>query len=205
MRDVGIGSLTTTPRLVELPSKVVQLACGQEHSLALTEHGTVLSWGSSDHGRLGRGRTAPAPAPVDGLPQRAVAVACGGACAPPQPPQCGHARRLAARSDPAAALARPCAPGFHSCALTSTGAVYTWGLGEGGRLGHGDSLDRAFPSRVEGLAGHVVAAVAAGGHHTLALTSSGAVLSWCVLDPAALLGVAAGGVKGQSCSAVGSC
>merc|ERR1712185_849122 len=36
----------------------------------------------------------------------------------------------------------------HVLARTSAGAVYTWGSGELGRLGHGDEDDRPLPERV---------------------------------------------------------
>ncbi len=36
----------------------------------------------------------------------------------------------------------------HSAAVTSSGELYTWGLGEYGRLGHGDNLTQLTPKRV---------------------------------------------------------
>jgi len=36
----------------------------------------------------------------------------------------------------------------HSAAVTSAGELYTWGLGEYGRLGHGDNLTQLTPKRV---------------------------------------------------------
>lgn len=38
--------------------KVASLAAGAQHTLALTAHGEVYSWGSSQNGRLGHGRQA---------------------------------------------------------------------------------------------------------------------------------------------------
>ena len=35
--------------------RVVQVACGHQHSVALTLRGEVWSWGRGDHGRLGHG------------------------------------------------------------------------------------------------------------------------------------------------------
>ena len=42
---------------------VAQVACGKSHCLALTAEGDVYSWGASDEGQLGTGRTAPAFVP----------------------------------------------------------------------------------------------------------------------------------------------
>ena len=36
----------------------------------------------------------------------------------------------------------------HSAAIISNGALYTWGLGEYGRLGHGDNLTQLRPKQV---------------------------------------------------------
>lgn len=36
----------------------------------------------------------------------------------------------------------------HSAAITSNGELYTWGLGEYGRLGHGDTTTQTRPKQV---------------------------------------------------------
>ena len=36
----------------------------------------------------------------------------------------------------------------HSAAITSKGELYTWGQGDHGRLGHGDTLNQAKPKQV---------------------------------------------------------
>ena len=36
----------------------------------------------------------------------------------------------------------------HSAAITSNGDLYTWGLGEYGRLGHGDNTTQLKPKQV---------------------------------------------------------
>lgn len=42
-------------------TKVVAVAAGMEHSMALTESGEVYSWGHAEHGRLGHGRSGAVP------------------------------------------------------------------------------------------------------------------------------------------------
>lgn len=37
----------------------------------------------------------------------------------------------------------------HSAAITSSGELYTWGLGEYGRLGHGDNTTQLKPKMVK--------------------------------------------------------
>ena len=41
----------------------------------------------------------------------------------------------------------------HSACITSNGELYTWGLGEYGRLGHGDNTTQLRPKLVKALAG----------------------------------------------------
>lgn len=58
--------------------------------------------------------------------------------------------------------------------------MYTWGLGEYGRLGHGDNFTQLKPKIVQALLGHRVIQVACGSRdaQTLALTEDGFVFSW---------------------------
>ena len=81
---------------------------------------------------------------------------------------------LAAGSDVIALTAG----GYHTCALKSDGAVLCWGSNSG-QLGDNSTTQRLVPTAVNGLgAGSGVIALAAGGYHTCALKSDGAVLCW---------------------------
>ena len=66
----------------------------------------------------------------------------------------------------------------HSLALTADGAVWSWGYGGRGRLGHGDQQDQLLPKKIEAFVGQRVVAVSAGGAHSLILTADGSVWSW---------------------------
>ena len=82
------------------------------------------------------------------------------------------------------------AGGYYSLALTSTGAVLAWGYNADGELGNGNRTSSDVPVKVKLPAGTKVTAIAAGGclegvgqdtagpGHSLALTSTGAVLAW---------------------------
>ncbi|AYM95859.1 IPTL-CTERM sorting domain-containing protein [Acidovorax sp. 1608163] len=66
---------------------------------------------------------------------------------------------------------------YHTCALSSAGAVWCWGGNGFGQLGDGSTDTRTVPQVVTGL-GSGVAAIAAGSLHTCALTTAGAVWCW---------------------------
>jgi len=57
-------------------------------------------------------------------------------------------------------------------------AAWTWGWGEFGRLGHGDTVSCLEPTSLshDAVAGAVL--IACGGHHTVAVTPDGEVLAW---------------------------
>jgi len=66
----------------------------------------------------------------------------------------------------------------HSLALVDGGSVYSFGAGDGGRLGHGDTRCQWAPKRIQALAGESVAAVAAGESHGLCALRDGRVFGW---------------------------
>ena len=128
--------------------RVVAVSAGLEHSLALTADGEVWSWGRGFSGRLGHGdqQNQWQPKKVEALAgQSVIAVSAGY---------------------------------FHSLALTADGAVWSWGYGNWGQLGHGDYQAHLLPKQAEALADQRVVAVSAGERHSIALTADGAVWSW---------------------------
>ncbi|XP_072301246.1 alsin-like isoform X3 [Eucyclogobius newberryi] len=56
--------------------------------------------------------------------------------------------------------------------------VWSWGRGSEGQLGHGDQLARLQPLCIKPLTGEEVIKVAAGSHHSLAITAHCQVYSW---------------------------
>ena len=128
--------------------RAVSVSAAANHSHALTAGGAVWSWGEGSFGMLGHG-----DAQDQSLPKKIEAFA---------------GQRVVAVS-----------AGFaHNLALTANGAVWSWGSGYFGKLGHGDEQHQLLPKKVEALAGQRVVAVSAGGHHSIARTVDGAVLTW---------------------------
>ena len=65
----------------------------------------------------------------------------------------------------------------HSLVVSTTGRLYSFGRGQSGRLGHGDTAHQLAPRLVAALQGVRVSAAAAGEAHSLAL-SEGKVYSF---------------------------
>jgi alpha-tubulin suppressor-like RCC1 family protein len=128
---------------------VVQVACGEAHSAAITKEGRLYVWGSSNDGQVGirgaRGSYS-SPMKIDAVVGvRVMEVACG---------------------------AR------HTMALTDGGQVLSWGRGGHGRLGHGGAACEDAPRHVEGLRGVDVVHIAAGGMHSAAVSVDGLLYTW---------------------------
>ena len=69
------------------------------------------------------------------------------------------------------------ADAWHSLAVMASGAVWSWGGGLHGKLGHSDDERQLLPRRIVTLKNKVFA-VSAGARHSLAVTASGEVCSW---------------------------
>ena len=68
------------------------------------------------------------------------------------------------------------ASSYHCMVLTSEGLVWTWGPGDCGMLGHGNTDGQLVPKRVGGLTN--MTDIAAGFWHSLAVREGGAVYTW---------------------------
>ena len=135
--------------------KIVKIAAGQGHSLALTDDGRVYTWGRNDTGQLGNNATTDAMLPVavtvTGTPMNnktIIEIASG---------------------------AR------HSLAIDSSGKVYAWGHNSSGQLGNNSTVNALTPVAVQAPADKNIIQVSGGGWSgasSSALTSNGTVYSW---------------------------
>jgi len=163
--------------ILGLPSstKVVDIACGSAHNLALCADGSVYSWGLGESGELGR-KAGEMKFPAEGdeeqeydlttiLTQHITPLPMLGWSANGK----NNARLLGARCIGAGA--------YHSL-VGYASAVYSTGLNNYGQLGHGDTENRCELAEVSALRGVGVKMVKGGVHHSLVLTSSGRLLAF---------------------------
>ena len=146
---IATGSDATTVADAVLPY-FVQAACGMAHTMALTEDGRVYSFGGNARGQLGLGDRELRPVPTC---LRAAGL--------------GGTRIVLI----AAGLA-------HTVAVSEAGALFSWGEGENGQLGHNDGLGRLSPCPVAALEDRPVAVTSCGALHTLAVMETGNLYSW---------------------------
>ncbi|KAG1699264.1 hypothetical protein DVH05_014181 [Phytophthora capsici] len=70
-----------------------------------------------------------------------------------------------------------CCGMYHTLAV-SGGRLYSWGVGDDGRLGHGDHESRLIPTLITSLKSTQIATAACGGSHSGAVAVSGDVFMW---------------------------
>ncbi len=198
-----LGDGTTHRRLkpvdvVGLTSGVAAISAGSDHTCAVTDSGGAKCWGYNRSGQLGdgtthqppdagrrgraherRGRDLGRPLPHLRRHRHGWGQVLGQQLLRParqrheaRPQEAG--RRGRAHERRGRDLGRP---PVHTCALTTAGGVKCWGYNGFGELGNGTTEDSATPVDVVGLSSGV-AAIAAGGIHTCALTDPGGVKCW---------------------------
>jgi len=62
---------------------------------------------------------------------------------------------------------------YNTYVYLDNGALYTWGYGSNGRLGHGEEVDLLTPQIVEALKEEKIVHASCGGHHTAVTTANG--------------------------------
>ncbi|XP_056850563.1 ultraviolet-B receptor UVR8 isoform X2 [Raphanus sativus] len=131
------------------PRKVLLISAGASHSVALLTGDVVCSWGRGEDGQLGHGDAEDRPSPT----------------------------QLSALDDHQI-VSVTCGADHTVAYSESRSEVYSWGWGDFGRLGHGNSSDLFTPLPIKALHGVRIKQIACGDSHCLAVTMEGEVQSW---------------------------
>ncbi|XP_055315048.1 probable E3 ubiquitin-protein ligase HERC4 isoform X2 [Sitodiplosis mosellana] len=151
--QLGYGEFDTNEPLPKLAKKlatknIVQIACGDHHNLALTNEGELWSWGLNNYGQLGIGNAMKKVTnPMKITSLDGIPIAFIA---------CG---------------------GYHSFAISKSGAVFGWGKNTFGQLGIGDENPRFYPTQLKTLRSIGVRKVSAGEDFSVFLTLDGGVFS----------------------------
>ncbi|KAG5517412.1 hypothetical protein RHGRI_037971 [Rhododendron griersonianum] len=147
----GVNMDSLLPKALEsaVVLDVQNIACGGRHAVLVTKQGEIFSWGEESRGRLGHG--------VDS--------------------DVLHPKLIDALGSTNIELVA-CGE-YHTCAVTFSGDMYTWGDGHLGLLGHGNAVSHWAPKRVNGpLEGIHVSSLSCGPWHTAVVTSSGQLFTF---------------------------
>jgi alpha-tubulin suppressor-like RCC1 family protein len=147
--------------------RAAAVSAGAGHTLVATDSGGLWTFGGGGEGQLGHGDH------EDQLLPKAV-VRFDGLAGDDDD---DDGRRRGEEEEEEVRVVAVDADARHSVVLDAAGRVFTFGFGEGRRLGHADEGSRVCPTLVGALRASeaVVVAVAAGAGFTAALSSSGRI------------------------------
>jgi alpha-tubulin suppressor-like RCC1 family protein len=150
---LGTGNITdrTSPTAVNMPAGTAfsAISAGEWHTCAVTTTGDGYCWGNNSQGQLGDASTTQRTEPTR------VNMPAG--------------TTLSAISTSSYA---------HTCAITTTGLAYCWGMGTSGRLGNGMTAQKTSPTLVTMPSETAFAAVSVGYAHSCAISTAGVAYCW---------------------------
>eukprot|EP00301_Raphidiophrys_heterophryoidea_P007638 c12928_g1_i4.p1 GENE.c12928_g1_i4~~c12928_g1_i4.p1 ORF type:complete len:611 (-),score=150.01 c12928_g1_i4:3-1784(-) len=141
----NVSSPTKIPRLCV--ENIVQVCCGSRCTFALNDRGMVFSFGRCDDGQLGHDELSSGHSSVPRVIERLLSH---------------RISHIACRNS-------------HVLAVSDAKEVWSWGRGDEGQLGHGDTLSLLVPKRVSGFVGTAVRTAAAGRQHSVVVSEQGHV------------------------------
>jgi alpha-tubulin suppressor-like RCC1 family protein len=200
--DVEDRKVETQPiRMTSLSQRgVVFIACGNFHSIALTKEGELFSWGAGRHGQLGHNdlKDVPFPKMIRGLHTKRIGYASCGAFFSAALTEDGRIYTWGHKESGKLGLGPDCerivrlpnlvrflalkeitsiSCGYHTMAAVSkTGELFTWGLGEEGQVGRASKKSSTKPLIVRTPSIHFLSA-SCSLSHTLLLSLPQASIS----------------------------
>lgn len=152
----NISPQTTPVRvMIDRSIEIISVACGKNHTLALTHDGKVLSWGSNVYGQLGHGEMGRKRVEyVNGLMRyKCTQIACGN----------NHSMALVKKKG-------------------SSDICFTWGNGENGQLGHSNFFSQYKPKADYSIVSYFkrekITWIDCGAEHSMKMTRKGKAYTW---------------------------
>ncbi|XP_023521703.1 PH, RCC1 and FYVE domains-containing protein 1-like [Cucurbita pepo subsp. pepo] len=149
--NIKMDSLLPKALVSAVVLDIQNIACGARHAALVTKQGEIFTWGEESGGRLGHG------VDYDVLQPKLVDALANTNI---ELVSCGE---------------------YHTCAVTLSGDLYTWGDGtyNFGLLGHGNEVSHWTPKKINGpLAGIHVSSISCGPWHTAVVTSAGQLFTF---------------------------
>lgn len=183
-----IASATSTFAAAEIEVKSTTISAGGYHCMAVTDDGSLYTWGNNRQGQLGNGTTEDAYTPqkimdnvisVHAANNNSLAITDDGSlyiwgenysgCISNTAPELITSPLKVMDNVVLAGIGRS-----HVAALTSDGSLYTWGSNSYGQLGNGTTEDAYTPQKIMDN----IVSVGVGFSHTMAATTVGDMYIW---------------------------
>lgn len=204
--ELGLGGieeeLITVPRELnfEKATQIVEIACGENYTVVLTNSGEIYSCGNNDHGQLGHDKPKRRLQLIPDLDSfRFKKVACGAShtlavnewgqlfsWGSNQEGQLGLNTNSIIKSTPSmvktlgsSVIIQVSCGLKHVIALTNDGVLFAWGSNSDGQLGLGSNISNTTkPTLIDTLLSVPISFITCGGYHTIVVTKSGGIFGW---------------------------
>lgn len=141
---------------IEIKGRIIKLALGDSHSIALSATNRFFVWGSNARGQLGDGTLIDKVVPIDitdffpfTSDEKIIKISAGG---------------------------------WHTALLTSLNQLYIWGFNQYRQLANGTKVDSSSPINItnnfELFASEKIIDVSLGGYNSSLITSLGRIFTW---------------------------
>jgi alpha-tubulin suppressor-like RCC1 family protein len=198
--QLGDGSKVnrlTPVQVIGLTSGVTSISAGFNHGCAVMVGGALHCWGLNNYGQLGDGSTTNrlTPVPASSLSSGVGSVSVGNfhTCAKltSAEARCWGQNNYGQVGDGSTTdrltpvpvyglgneVSKITSGAYHSCIITTKGAVRCWGQNTYGQMGNGTDTNLTVPGWVSGLDSNV-SDIASGYYHNCAVTTSGSTKCW---------------------------